>query len=286
MNFSVYTGKTSGSTEYGLGEKIVLQLSQPFLDLGFALFCDNFFSSIKLSQALLVRNTFICATTRSNRRRFPTELANRTMDTRGEHHSIVVDDTQAVVWKDKKNVHFLNTYYDFRIVTSVKRKQQDGSVMEVSCPTCVKGYNKFMGGVDLCDQKRKLLSCSRKSTKWYMRLFWFLIDICIVNAFILEQQSSDPDTKRTQKQFRLELASHYIHLTVARKRTGRPRALPLKERLTARHFAIRGTRRRCVVGSKKDKIQRRTAYYCQECDVGLCPGECFKIYHTNEKYWC
>ena len=51
------------------------------------------------------------------------------------------------------------------------------NTIEVRCPACVKGYNINMGGVDLSDQKRKTLSCSRKSIKWYMRLFWFVVDI-------------------------------------------------------------------------------------------------------------
>ena len=33
------------------------------------------------------------------------------------------------------------------------------------------------GGVDLCYQNRKVLSCSRKSVQWHMRLVWFLIDV-------------------------------------------------------------------------------------------------------------
>ena len=104
----------------------------------------------------------------------------------------------------QENVHFVVTYYQFDEITSVKRKQPDGSTIEVRCPACVKGYNINMGGVDLSDQKRKTLSCSRKSIKWYMRLFWFVVDICVVNAHIHEQ-NSHLHKKRTQKAFRLAL---------------------------------------------------------------------------------
>ena len=56
-------------------------------------------------------------------------------------------------------------YYNFGNVTSVKRKKQDKSVVEVNSSTYTKGYNQFTGGVDLYNQKCKILSCSRKSTE-------------------------------------------------------------------------------------------------------------------------
>ena len=47
-----------------------------------------------------------------------------------------------------------------------------------------------MGGVDLADYRRKLYSSLRKSkVKWYMRIFYFLLDVAVVNAHILESES-------------------------------------------------------------------------------------------------
>ena len=47
-----------------------------------------------------------------------------------------------------------------------------------------------MGGVDPTDQMRKAYTCTRKSKKkWYMRLFWYLLDLSIVNAYILDCES-------------------------------------------------------------------------------------------------
>ena len=88
--------------------------------------------------------------------------------------------------------------------------KNDGSTKEVKYSMC-EGYNIFMGGVDLCDQYRKVLSCSRKSIKWYMSLVWFFIDVCVINAFILEKKSQT-SPKRTQKKFRIDLANWYMYL--------------------------------------------------------------------------
>lgn len=285
LNFNVYCGKGDGHPELGLGEKVVVQLSQHYLDGGYCLFFDNYFSSVKLAEELLKRNTYMCATTRPNRKEFPPDLSKSNLNV-GEHVSVLLkDDTvQAAVWRDKKNVSFINTFYDFASTVSVKRKQKDGSILNVDCLPCVKGYNKFMGGVDLADQKRKTLSCSRKSSKWYFRLFWFAVDICIVNAFILEQLSPH-HPKRTQKEFRIELAAALINLHSARKRKGRPRISNIPLRLTERHFGMNcKSRRRCVVCGQRGSKQKRVNYECPNCDVGLCPGECFMIYHTMDKF--
>ena len=283
LSFSVYTGAVD-RTEHNLGEKVVLHLSAPFFGLGYAIFCDNYFSSVKLAQELLLQNTYICSTTRMNRKKFPNQLKNVVLQARGDYQCVIVDGSvEAVAWKDKKDVHFLNTFYAFKHETHVKRKQIDGSSKEVKCPVCVKGYNVFMGGVDLCDQFRKVLSCSRKSNKWYMRLVWFIVDICIINAFILAKKSN---YKKGQKEFRLELAHQYTSLYIARKLSGRPKSHPLPARLTERHFPEHSmSRRRCHVCMRRSKIEKRTQYFCRECNLGLCPDSCFKLYHTKEKYW-
>ena len=55
----VSTGATE-HTEFNLGEKIVLNVSAPFRGLRHAIFCDNFFSSFKLAQQLLLQNNYMC----------------------------------------------------------------------------------------------------------------------------------------------------------------------------------------------------------------------------------
>lgn len=105
----------------------------------------------------------------------------------------------------------------FSTISIVRRKQRDGSTVNVSCPTCVKGYNMHMGGVDQADQKRKAYSCSRKSEKWWCRLFWFLLDVSVVNAHILSTLT--PGFRLlSQKDFRVELGTALLEQYNCRKR--------------------------------------------------------------------
>lgn len=71
----------------------------------------------------------------------------------------------------------------------VNRKQQDGSVIQVPTVPAAVSYNKNMGGVDLNDQHHKYYSVGRISRKWWQYLLWFLIDVSIVNAHILQKEA-------------------------------------------------------------------------------------------------
>ena len=88
-------------------------------------------------------------------------------------------------------MYIVNTVSQPRKITTVVRKQRDGSNVTFNvthpCPEAVDLYNMYMGRVDLADAMRKTYSCTRKSkNKWYMRLFWFIVDTCVINAYVLE----------------------------------------------------------------------------------------------------
>ena len=64
-DFDVYVGRPSdgGSTEVGLGERVVLQLCRPLHGDNYQMFCD-FFSTAGLFEELLQQNIYACGTTR------------------------------------------------------------------------------------------------------------------------------------------------------------------------------------------------------------------------------
>ena len=73
-----------------------------------------------------------------------------------------------------------------------------------------------MGGVDLADAKRTVYSCSRKSKKWWHRMFYFVIDVCLVNAHIILSETPH-QSKPSQKDFRLELPMEVLASHNSRK---------------------------------------------------------------------
>ena len=63
----------------------------------------------------------------------------------------------------QKPVAFINTVCDPDDTTTFRRKNSDGSRVEITCPASVRAYNAYMGGVDLADQKRNQYTCTKKS---------------------------------------------------------------------------------------------------------------------------
>lgn len=86
---------------------------------------------------------------------------------------------------DNKLVHVLSTTFEPTEITTVNRKQKNGSKKSVSCPVVIPQYTKRMEGVDRFDQKRSTYIVGRRSKRWWLRLFYFIIDAAITNSFIL-----------------------------------------------------------------------------------------------------
>lgn len=82
-------------------------------------------------------------------------------------------------WKDRKPVH-LSTLYSPNHIINVNRKEKDGSLTVVLCPTVLKDYNAYMNFVDNFDRLKKAYQCERKIRKWYMRIFFHMLDCCVV----------------------------------------------------------------------------------------------------------
>lgn len=72
----------------------------------------------------------------------------------------------AIKWKYKRCVNLLSNYNKPDQVTSVKRKNKDGTSADVACPLLLVHYNKHMNSVDKFDQNKSTYEINRKSHKW------------------------------------------------------------------------------------------------------------------------
>ena len=81
----------------------------------------------------------------------------------------------------------------------VKRKVKNSDskwiTESVRQPSCIQRYNKFMNGVDRSDQYLAKYNLLRKCVRWWKTLFFHMIDISLVNSFILFQsfRKANPD---------------------------------------------------------------------------------------------
>ena len=68
-------------------------------------------------------------------------------------------------------------------IVNTQKKHRNGK--DIIKPQYVLSYNNGMSGVDRSDQQASIYQCVRKSVKWYKKLFFYVLDMCVVNSYFL-----------------------------------------------------------------------------------------------------
>lgn len=287
--FEVYTGKNDDNKkkELGLGGSVIMKLSSNLSENNHKLCFDNFFSSIPLMEVLKAKKIFACGTIRPSRKDFPSLLEDNKLK-RGEFdYRSTADGITVFKWKDTKAVHLISNYHGIN-TTQVMRKNKNGTKSAVSCPAVVKCYNNHMGGVDTHDMHRQIYGIHRKNIKWWHRLFFGILDMAIVNAFVIYKEETGCPI--SQLDFRSEAARGLLSFSQKKLITKRRKlnySIPETVRLTnvGVHFPkFNVPKGRCQVCSKK-KIDSRPTSTCSHCGVNLCCNNsknCFAEFHSIE----
>ena len=153
-DFEVYTGRaTDGETtsDFGLGERVVLELTECLRGGHYQIYCDNYFSTCRLFDTLSNHQLYGCGTARPTRRQFP-ETLKHVRPGRGEHVFCQRGDLVASVWMDKKPVNMLSTLAQADVTHTIQKRQRDGTSAPTQCPDAVVLYNRYMAGVDKGEQ--------------------------------------------------------------------------------------------------------------------------------------
>ena len=155
-------------------------------------------------------------------------------------------------------------------------------------PVVVHEYNHSMNGVDRADQNSVYYPFIQKTRKWWRKLFFWLLEIGVVNSYIrYATHSHNLHTKPlTHLQYRRQvveaLALQFLQAAPERVRPGRPRKRSITisegdpERLNGRlHLLEKRVRAQdCVVCSNRDAESRhRSQYFCKTwlSTPTLCP---------------
>ncbi|XP_039292535.1 piggyBac transposable element-derived protein 3-like [Nilaparvata lugens] len=201
-NLEVYTGKddnvqTDDEPDLGASSNVVVRLLRIVEShQNYKVYFDNYYTSLPLLDFLKKRGILSLGTVRRNRVvncKLPDEKEIKTLK-RGSIVEYVGDynGTQIsnLVWKDNKAVTMLSTFSGTEPVTKVKRfDQKEKKEISVPCPNVISIYNSHMGGVDLLDSLIGRYKIIMRSKKWYMRLFYHLLDLCVINSWLLYKQS-------------------------------------------------------------------------------------------------
>lgn len=169
----------------------------------------------------------------------------------------------------------------------------------VDCPLVISEYNQHMGGVDLMDGLIGRYRIRMKTSKWTNRLFYHLIDMAMVNAYLLYRRVK-VDDKIDLPTFRSSIAEALCFFASGTiSRVGRPSAIPKplpikpkKPQIPIADVRYDGFNHWCkfvdATGKKMCKnpgCKSRTQSFCTKCQLNLCntPAKsCFIEFHTPE----
>ncbi|XP_049517028.1 piggyBac transposable element-derived protein 4-like [Dermacentor silvarum] len=292
IQFYVYAGKRETPSASGLAFDVVTQLCNNYLEQGYVIYMDNFYTSASLFAHLLEHKTLACGTTRKDRRCFPAELKDMSWEKkakRGDVRWLRQNNILYLQWKDKKVVHMMSTAHTANKHVSATRKERRGgvwSMTQIEKPLLIDEYNSGMLGVDKSDQLIASYNVLMKCVRWWKTLFFHCIDIAVVNSFILfqehrQQHLSTPEFQRganfDQLSFRMELTQQLLGLD--------DEDVPREDPVPKLHLPQKMPQRRnCRMCYEERKVEPKTNVLCEECGVHLCitkTRNCFTAWHER-----
>ena len=255
------------------------------------LYFDNFFNSPTLVEKLFDKEIYGLCTVRSDRKNM--DVMKRDKDIkRGDVDFQYANNVVTVKWFENHGVPMVGTCleeYD-KILTVSRRVKGQSVKIPVGCPEIIKDYNSGMGGADLLNQKTAAykLDCNSSGGRYYLRLFFDLMDISVVNLYMIYKELNPKGMELLD--FKIVLAKSLGGTYNSRSRNtpashvSRQEVLPVRVPL---HLPVlqqtRGRCRYCYTGG----IENETYIKCSTCGVFLCfisgnnPRNCFANFHTE-----
>lgn len=305
-DFDVYIGKnaTQPVSANGLGYDVVMRLVQPLINQGYHMYFDNFYTSLLLVKDLFALQIPSTGTAAENRRDFPNSMKKgkewakkkERGSMRWERDGVAL----ALQWKDNRPVTMVTSIdnaNDFKLVDRNEKVNNHWQQIEVKQPQAVYNYNQFMNGVDRSDQILATNNTLRKCLRWWKTLFFHMIDIGVVNSFILFQlhRASNPDNQDLKRPSKFSLAEYREELVrqlAGLEEYGQPPAFrpPTMEPdafETAHIMKVSHKPRSCKVCYTTTKKELKVGTYCSapQCQVYLhCTQQknCFELWHSKE----
>lgn len=258
-------------------KKVVHLLMEKYIEKGHSLYLDNYYTSVGLSEELLCKNTYVTGTLRANRIGNPEEVKNAKLKP-GE--SCIMHNREKIVvtkWHDKREILFISSEHTSEYKGTTSRR-----VRTIKYKPAVQiKYNKYMRAIDRHDQMLSYYCCEHKTLRWYKKVIIHIIQICLVNGFLLFNARNDGN-KTTFYKFRKDIIEQLLPMP-NRSRLSRPPSegkIHLPANLPKRADG-NTLRKRCRVCYLKTKKRVSVLFGCPDCPgfPGLCLNNCFREFH-------
>ena len=154
-------------------------------------------------------------------------------------------------------------------------------------PHIVTDYNHHMGYVGKGDRMASSYSISCRTFKWTKNLFFRLLDLAILNSYILHSLCGGK--KLSHRYFRYTIVRNVLGHAEPEQRVPMPLGRYLTLNCTSLGLKsaaanIGLSHLRCCV-CKARGVTQKVFMKCHKCKVGLCvKNTCFEDYHTKAQF--
>lgn len=282
--FQLYCGKETGpKKDLPLGTRVVTEMLEAVdTPTDHSIYFDNLFTSRQLMVTLAEEGYRATGTVQERRTAHCPLPESKVMakTDRGTFETWFDTSEEIAVtrWNDNRCVTVMSNFDSDQPPSRVKRWDRSLRAHKyVEQPRMINNYNKFMGGVDAHDWLCGKYSTSIRGKKWYWCLFTRLVDMSVVNAWILHRHTTENPLSLLD--FRRHIAVAYLRLLGVRNLRALPPAgvIPDVRFDQVGHFIAMGDKqRRC----KGQGCSSKPRSYCEKCCAVLCIP-CFKPYHTK-----
>ncbi|XP_037040304.1 piggyBac transposable element-derived protein 4-like [Bradysia coprophila] len=206
--------------EGSAADKIVLRLLEPFFGNGYCATMDNFFTSPISAKVLKDKRITVVGTVNKNRRWLPPTARKKNAGLT-LHETILFagpDNEILTLYQSKKSklIGVFSTFHDSVVVGNKTNKK----------PDTIEYYNNTKYGVDITDGMAKAHSVKAASRRWPVHVFYNILDLAAINAWILYREVTGKKISRIKYLLSLadDLRKNYITSKSAPEK--RPLILP------------------------------------------------------------
>ena len=302
----------SNENQFSKTQNAVLRLIGSLEQNWHVVVMDNYYSSPTLCSELLNRKQLVLGTWRSSygvpKCLDLPKLQGKSLETARNQEIVVAYCNEIRVNGESNMIDVIvgATLYDSSLVKFISTdkftfwEKEIGGQKKVERYAIQHAYNSGMNGVDILDQLVDVYSTYIKSNKWWKRLFYWLLDVALVNSYIVMKESNYSLTHRKLlANVALQSLEKAVELEKVDIQTSPEQPtieIPKKSiwrlteknqnnsvRLLGNHVVeLVGKRHRCALCyfHKKD-IYATT--YCDTCKKYLCLHPCWNIFHSNDR---
>ncbi|KAJ8540743.1 hypothetical protein ON010_g12484 [Phytophthora cinnamomi] len=290
---------------------------------------DRYYTSVPLAQQLRTMGFNFCGTIQKGCKDWckgvEYSFKKRPRDfPRGEFKMAVAAHNPGMIalgWVDNKPVYVLTLQVPTEL-TNVTRREKNGTLTMVPCPTVVSAYLQNMGGADRHDQLRfqsysiqmsRMIVKLSLFRKYYKGRFLGLIDMALVNGYIIHKCNAEMLQKKPHNHYQYMIILHEHLIRQASKDFTRTTAREAAPSIASRPISVthdhmlvqsadtrvnsgveRVRQRQCKVCSiYKPSHKKRggmSSYYCPQCLEGkrglVTLSSKVRNYEENERLTC